>query len=346
MNFNVTLPFIKLNFLNASLEQKYFFDELFFKTNLKTKIVFSVTVKTVASIKTKDFYFVEKNCIANKTDFILLDTKKNKCKINFHDFSSEKIKIEIEKDFDLYYLFTFVIEPLMIIWGAHHQILFLHASGIAKNKKVTLYPAWRNTGKTNTILDMCKKGYDFCGDDFCALYKKNVYLYPKALNLFSYNLRAFPSVYAYLKPETVLRLKFTTQLKKLLFTISQKMSGPLSKVFFRISELAEVTTNIKLSPEKLDISVCETGSLLKTILLVKSKTNTQETIKNKSRIAQDQILSIILYELKDFFELYLKYQFLFSKKQNCIESFELNYKKALKNNITEIETMLLPKGTQ
>lgn len=346
MKFKVNIPFIEFNIYGATKKQTNFFSELFFSTNVVTKKLFSVNLKIVKKIKVDKKYFVENDVIADSNNFVILDTKNNKCKVNFHDFTNKSINIEIENNFDLYYLFTFIIEPLMIIWGAKHNLLFLHASGLAKKGKVTIFPAWRNTGKTNTILESCKKGYQFNGDDFCLLHNKEVYLYPKALNLFSYNLRAFPHVFNYLGKSTEYRLKMTTFVKKMLFNLSQIFSGPISKVLFRISQLAEVSTNIKLFPEQLGIEVCEKGNLTNVFLLQKANLVKPKIEKINLIIAQEKISSIILYELKDFFEVYSKYLFLFSKKHEIISGFESNYSRLLKKNITSIKYKLQPRGTQ
>jgi hypothetical protein len=347
MKFSLNIPFIDLNFINAKISHKDFFSSLFFPTNNSTKKLFSITVNIKNKITINNALIVEKDSLANSTQFVVLDTKNNKCVINFNKFSSKMINISMENNFDLYYLFSFILEPLIIIWSAHHNILYIHASGTAQNKKVTIYPAWRNTGKTNTILNLCQNNHDFSGDDFCIVYKKDAYLYPKSLNLFSYNLKAFPNVFKYLKIRTFYRLKVTMLIKTFIFNLSQIFSGSFSKVLFRISQLAEVSTNIKLNPDQLDISVCEKGKLDKVIVLQKKQLKKTKTEDIKDKDARTKILVTILYELKDFYEIYNKYKFLYPKNTNhIIETFEKNYAKLLDRTLVGIKIKYIPKGTQ
>jgi hypothetical protein len=347
MNFNINLPFVDLKFLESQEKHKKFFDDLLFKSSLETKKEFFVSVKFNKEIKFSEKTYIENNCVANSNDFIILDTKRSKCKLNFNLFTKKKISIELEDDFDLYYFFTFILEPLIIIWSAHHEVLYLHSSGIAKNEKITLFPAWRNTGKTNTILDLCQKGYSFCGDDFCVVKNKTAYLYPKSLNLFSYNLKSFPNVLNHIDWKTSLRLKITTKLKKQLFSLSQSLSGPLSKIFFRISELAEVSTNIKLKPSQLNIKTCEKGGIKDVFILQKSnlKRTTNKNLSNKN--AENKIFKTIQYELKDFFEIYYKYLYLFPETNIAIvNQFEKNYKRLISDNLSEFKIRYLEKNNQ
>lgn len=347
MNFNLSIPFVTVTILNAKEKHQKFFSDLFFSTEVETKKLFSVYIKIVDQILVNKINFLENDCISDDQNFVVLDTKNNKAIINFHEFTNDSINIEIEDSFDLYYLFTFIIESLLIIWGTNHEILFLHASGVAKKGIVTVFPAWRNTGKTNTILDQCKSGYDFCGDDFCIIRNKKVYLYPKSLNIFSYNLRAFPSVYKYFHTKTVVRLKLTTFLKDQLYKLSQVVSGPVSKVLFRLSQLAEVSTNIKVNPSQLEIPVCESGDLAEIFLLQKSNFEKSIISKIDQKTAHEKIFQTIKYELKDFFEIYSKYLFLFpNKKSKNIDDFEKDYKNLLIKLPTELKIKKIKKGTQ
>ena len=346
MNFNLSIPFIKISFLNANIYQKSFFDTLFFHTEFKTETLLNVHITFAKTTPTITQHTLENNCFRNDNNFYILDTKKNKCKVNLHSFTKNNINLEVEEGFDLYYLFTFLIEPLLIIWASTHKLLFIHSSGIAKEKKISIFPAWRNTGKTNTILEYCKDGYDFCGDDFCLIYGSDSYLYPKTLNLFSYNLSAFPMVYDHLPKPIFMRLKITLLIKKFLYNLSQITNGGLSKVLYRISELAEISTNIKVNPKQLHISVCNKGELTEIILLQKSNERKQITKKIDTDLAIKKILQTIKYELKDFFELYSKYLFLFPDKTNrIIDTFDINYEKLLISLRPQFKIRLLSKGS-
>ena len=64
----------------------------------------------------------------------------------------------------------------------------IHASAMSKDNKGFLFPSQSGAGKTTTALYLSDEGYDYLGDDFVILHDGELYSYPSALNLFSYNL--------------------------------------------------------------------------------------------------------------------------------------------------------------
>lgn len=346
MNFKINLPFTNLKFIDSPSKGEKFFKDLLFPISLNTPQKFSVEVKFSKKINLTSELQLENDCITSNGDFVVLDTKKNKCRLNFHSFTEKKIYLELENNFDLYYFFTFILEPLFIIWSAHHQILYLHASGVAKNNRVTLFTAWRNTGKTNAVLNLCQREFDFCGDDFCVIKNGVFYLYPKSLNLFSYNLRSFPNVFKQINFTTAQRLKLTSAFKKQLFNLSQLFSGSLSKILYRISELAEVSTNIKLKPAQLGIKVCEEGKIETIVILQKSNLDLEKDSQISLNDAKDKILNTIKYELKDFYKIYSKYNYLFPNSKNLlIENFDKNYSSLISTNLVNFKIRYLKKDS-
>lgn len=328
MNFKVNIPFTELEFKNATSKQKKFFNSLFFELGYKTEPVLKITVIFSNPKKGRKGTVVEDEVFADENNFYLGDTKRNLTRINFYDFKESEITIEADESFDLYYLYNFIIEPLIIIWSVDKKIAYLHSSGLSSESgKSALFTAWRTTGKTNTVLSLAQKGFYFLGDDYCLVEDGNVYIYPKNINLFSYNLKVFPRIYNKLPFSTSLRLKFVQKFKDFLFQMSQSISGPLSKIFFRISELAEVSTNIKISPEKLGIEILPKSLLNRVFLLQKTEASKTEIIKISKEEAIEKICKIMIYELNDFFNIYNKYAFIFPKKKvRKIEEFEDKYR--------------------
>ncbi|MBD3279111.1 MAG: hypothetical protein GF390_00170 [Candidatus Pacebacteria bacterium] len=345
MNFSIELPFSQLQFQNAQLRHQDFFNKLFFQTNSTTQplIIITINFKKLSAVNFQTQ--LEGQAFSDGSSFFIQDTQKNLVKLNLHDFTSKKLNLVVEPDFDLYYLFTFVIEPLLIIWSASYQILYLHASGIVdQHNQATVLTAWRHTGKTDQVLQLMQKDCDFIGDDYCVVKDQQVYLYPKVINLFSYNLARFPQLYQNLPILTSWRLKLTMQLKKFLAKLSLLFRGPVGKVFYRLAELAEVSTNIGVSPSQLNIDSKSQAQLKQLTILQKTSkskplTDQEKTLTKKQTV--NKLNTIINYELKNFYQLYQQYCFLFpTKKIIAIEQFSTNYDKVVRGVLRNLAVKL------
>lgn len=333
------VPFSQITLTSAPAHVDDFFSSLLFTLPKPKKTHFSVDLLFTEIAKDKPSGIIEKSSLRVGKDFYILDTKQRRAKINFHDFSEKTISITVDPEFDLYFLYTFVIEPLLVIWSAAFGVAYLHASATEQNGKATVFCAWRNTGKTNQILDRCQNGHNFMGDDYCVLADKRIYLYPKTINVFSYNLRAFPKIFSSLPLVTSLRLKITMALKSSLHSFSQITTGSIAKILYRISELAEVSTNIKLSPIMIQTNITHAADLDSITILLKSGKHNTEALSLSKDTAIQKLLTIQLYELKDFFEIFAHYQFLFpetAKKVSQIAKFSMHYTDAIHKNISSI----------
>jgi len=343
MSLAIRVSFAEIKFKGANRAHRKFFGELLFPLKTKTEPLVNIQI-SFQKINRRDITrFLEDDTTASKDSFFVKDTKGNLAQLDFHKFTEKDIAINVESEFDLYYLYNFIIEPLLIIWSAEKGILYLHASGICDDKrKATIFPAWRTTGKTHAILTLIKEGYRFVGDDYCLVKDGKVYLYPKSINLFSYNLRAFPSVYKSIPLKTVLRLRITYRIKQALYWLSQFLPGPLAKVFYRLSELAEVSTNIKVTPKQLEIKTREVSNLAKVILLQKAKFQSQKMVELTREQMIQKLNNIINYELEEFYKIYKKYRYLFPEKPvSIVEGFSVNYRKAISENIKEAKLLFL-----
>lgn len=336
MRFSLDLPFAQVVFTGAKKKHRKFFDDWFFSLKNATKVVkyrINVIFETIL-LPAQNQLYLEENAIFSDSFYYILDTKGNATKLNLASFNKDIINIYVEENFDLYYLYNYIVEPLIIIWGASHGLLYLHSSVLAKNNNAYILAAWRHTGKTSTIFNLVGKDIKFMGDDFSVVYDSKVYLYQKSLNIFSYNFETYPWLYGRLSKSLSLRIRLSVYMKKFLYYLSQKFSGPFSKVFFRLSELAEISTNTKITPARLGYDVEYEANMEKLVFLTKSG-KAEVFIKNMSqRQIQEKLLSIVVYEINDFLCLYRKYRYIYPDKGvENIDKFELNYKDAVKQNI-------------
>jgi hypothetical protein len=95
-------------------------------------------------------------------------------------------------------------EPFMATYPVEFRIrqelskeglALVHASGVEMNGVTTLFPAWRGSGKTNTLLSLLREGAGFLSDDRLWVGTDGTALgYPLSMNLKPYNTRSFPEI--------------------------------------------------------------------------------------------------------------------------------------------------------
>ncbi len=69
----------------------------------------------------------------------------------------------------------------------------VHSAAVSRDGVGYLFPAWRNTGKTNLTLGFLKEGYDYMSDDWTFVSASGEALaFPQHLHLFDYNFECHP----------------------------------------------------------------------------------------------------------------------------------------------------------
>jgi|GEM_PF-6359314 len=338
MKFSINLPFSEIIFVNAKKRHKSYFGELFFaQKKISTKPVYKVTIvfKKI-DLTSKKTMYLEEDIAAVDGSLFISDTKENRVKLTPSTLRGNNLKLVVDPDFDLYFLYNFIVEPLLIIWAAKNNILYVHASALAKNGKAHAFIAWRHTGKTSSIFSMAGEKIKFMGDDFCVISNSKLYLYPKNINIFSYNFESYPWLYSRLSPVLALRIKLSVYLKKILYWFSEKLKGALSKVFFRLSELAEISTNTKVTPKQLGLVSQAVAPFAKAVIITKSNRALKKDRKLSPSNFKQKLLSITSFEIKEFMAIYEKYIYIYPEKGNTIiGSFKKNYLKAIETNLKE-----------
>lgn len=74
-------------------------------------------------------------------------------------------------------------------------LAMIHASGVIFHGKTILMPAWRHTGKTNTMLNLLTRGADVLSDDRLFVDASGTARsYHLPINMLPYNFRSFPEL--------------------------------------------------------------------------------------------------------------------------------------------------------
>jgi len=81
--------------------------------------------------------------------------------------------------------------------AAEDDAAMIHASGVRYQDTVTLFPAWRHTGKTNTMILLLQKGAQMLSDDRLWIEADGtVHPYHVPVHILPYNFRSFPNLEA------------------------------------------------------------------------------------------------------------------------------------------------------
>jgi len=337
MNYKLHLNLISISLKNANQKHIDYFKSQFFNIEDTQEALLNINIDFNNIQLSKDYKILEDTFYFDSdNNTYILDTQKNKAKLNFNKMNSNNIYIEVDIDFDLYYLYSHIIEPLFIIFGVEKDILFIHSSSVEKDNKGTLYPAWRHTGKTHLLLKQTLiEDFSFMGDDFTLVFNNRLYLYPKMINLFSYNLKGFPKLYSLIDGKTRNRLLVTTKIKDFLQKLSYNLSGNIAKVFFRLSQLAEVSTNFKTNPESIGIKVTQECSIDNIIILQRANYSNKPKSINLNSVSL-KISKTIEFEIEEFLNIYKKSCYISGIELNkSIELFSDNYSTLVKKYLKD-----------
>jgi len=103
-------------------------------------------------------------------------------------------KINFSRDSNKWFMFgliEFVVRKRFSFAGA----AMIHASGVKIDGKTLVFPAWRHTGKTNTMLTLLSEGASYLSDDRLWITKEGAVLgHPVPINMLPYNYDSFPGL--------------------------------------------------------------------------------------------------------------------------------------------------------
>ncbi len=323
----IELPFARIRLAHCEPRHRRYFESQFTRTDPIAESRLELVVDFAATPLPPDCVLVEDGIAVDEQAVYVRDTRGRAARLDIGQIGSDAIHFQVDPDFDLYYLYTFLLEPLIIIHLTHRGILVAHASAVVdEQNQAHVFAAWRHTGKTDLLLTLAKRGYGFLADDYCVIHEGTAYLYPKKVNLFSYNFKRYPELYAHLPMGTRWHLRAASRIKRMLEAASRLSRGTLGKVFFRLGQLAEVSTNVKVDPAQLNMKQV-VAAPVGTIDLLENSTLQRTTREALSEAeAAEKLARVICYELDEFFQLYRMIVFARPQlKHALIESFAERY---------------------
>lgn len=332
MNHTISLPFCSITLSGDFKNHLQFFSDQFFELAVTPQPLLTIAIECQPVTLPELYTQLESSVAYDHKTVFLLDAHGKALSFLPSAIGKSRISLTVDPEFDSYYLYNYLLEPMQVIWGAHHGVSFIHASGLYKNQQGLLFPAWRNTGKTNIMLSALSQGYGFLGDDYCVVHFNTVFPYPKKINLFSYNIAQYPKLLEKLPLRRQLTISLSMAIKKTIQWLAQISRGVVAKILHRLAELAEVATNFKLNPHQLSNQAI-TQVNLHQLTIIQRGSHPGPVTGISSPEMRTMLTQTITYELIEFMELYQKIVYLTQKPWPLVAAFEKNYLRSLQDNI-------------
>lgn len=188
----------------------------------------------------------------------------------------------------------------------------LHASGINKNNKGTIFSGRGGSGKTSIAFEFLKHKFNFLGDNYLILTQNTIISFPTALSLFSYNLNQF------IIDKLNLKEKNSILLKNFIY----KASRGHAKFF------------TKLNPDRIVENISE-FSTLENVFFIKPIENFADQFLIKEIDREKAIKNIVYNQILEFtfFDQYIEIFSFFFPGKRLSKHWEL-YEKEIDTNLS------------
>ncbi|OUJ18088.1 HprK-like kinase/phosphatase [Methanonatronarchaeum thermophilum] len=238
-------------------------------------------------------------------------------------------EILISPDTSHTYLSKFIEYPLRKSL-IKDDLAMIHAASVKIKGETLCFPAWRNTGKTNTLLSLLKKDAKLISDDRVWIDSKgNIMAYPLAIHMGEYNYEAFPE----LKDNNYLRKK-QKQLGKKIKNVCSENGNLQEKGFFKkalwfTSDFYLDTSHKKIySLKDLPINLnVEYSSKIDKVILLQSNVDIEPNEMEKTPAKPKNILKAIEaineYEWNNSIRTYIKVIDYFFPNKNLQDEFSI-----------------------
>lgn len=237
----------------------------------------------------------------------------------FMSIDSQWEHIQMSPNID-HYLVAYIVEFELRKRLASDGYTLIHASGVEMDGKALLFPSWRYTGKTNTMITFLQAGADYLSDDRLWVGADGtVQGYPVPVNMMPSNIESYPGLSSMTRSE-----KLRLQACEELYDRLDAKRSPLDKAayfatkFYLDPDLGRELVPInKLMPGSEFVEQAKIGSVISLRTTLESPQNRVGVEEISGQDAVADIMAISHYEwdgrLKEYFR---AYDALFSEHQN------------------------------
>ena len=197
-------------------------------------------------------YIVREPVTYDEKGVYIFDQDRRKARIDFDAIGNDLCTVECDPDFYPPF-FAILFEYIAYIEALRQKRFVCHASGFVYQGKVILCPAWRNVGKTNTLLNFMYDGASYLADDWCLLNENgSAYRVPKRIHLFDYNFISFPGLVDVVAPSFGPLAELYTKLVRGEYDIQEKIVSEIrQKLRMRVEPAQLFPSQVVDSAEKL-----------------------------------------------------------------------------------------------
>lgn len=226
--------------------------------------------------------------------------------------------------YDVYLLIEYLARLKLI----EDQIAVIHASGVEIRENGIIFPAWRNTGKTNTMLSLLLK-YDnssYLSDDRVFASQDEVYGFPVKAHMAQFNYKSFPEID---QKSTVENIKHNMKMG-----IDRFIKESNSSVAVAIRLLTKKFLDVSADKILVDELIPTTGHCQRTgidaiVFLQRTNSTHVELEKLDSTTAQKRLKAMTDYEWNSGLERLLNiHQYLFPQENRFTEFKQFTEKEA------------------
>jgi len=251
-------------------------------------------------------YYIRKNYIFCEHKY-----KVAKWQVEINGFEDGKTDIKINSNLFGWWVFPGgTIYSIIMFKLALKGYAMLHASGVAKGGKAYIFTGRSGTGKTITVFNLLKNGFDYLGDDSTILGRGCAFSFIKPLNIrFTYDVGR------------ILGIRFNSMEKKSIFfkNVLKRLSMGYINLFTKV--------DIKdLFPERVGAS----GSLSKIFFMVQSGSFSIKKSQNLQHLV-GQLLINMQFELDELTGYLLAYSYIYPRSH--LTGFWENVEKIIEESI-------------
>jgi hypothetical protein len=134
-----------------------------------------------------------------KKDFIFLEDqdKKLRWKLQIEGLETNKVKVKFFTTKTVYIKFPwmffpdlilhlYALQPLLEVMLFRKGLPVVHTAAVHRNGKAYLMAGRGGAHKTNFVLELMRRGYDYISDDMVILHGKEVLSFPHSISLFDF----------------------------------------------------------------------------------------------------------------------------------------------------------------
>ena len=202
---------------------------------------------------TTDDYIVREPVTYDEKGVYIFDREGRKARIDFDAIGNDPCTVACDPDFYPPF-FAILLEYVVYLEALRRKRFFCHASGFVYHGKVILCPAWRNVGKTNTLLNFMYDGAFYLADDWCMLNEDSTaYRVPKRVHLFEYNFVSSPGLVDLVAPSFGPLVEFYAKLVRGEYDIHERIVSEIrQKLRIRVEPAHLFPSHVVDSTGKLD----------------------------------------------------------------------------------------------